>query len=313
MKRLAYFLGAALIVAGSASCDKDPVDFPIVGTFTFTGTYNTYSHGTQGWTADDQLGIFVTSDGVAQSNLLYTPAEYSKLEESEYVPGYFVYGDPVATTTFKAASEQTGLKQGEHMVYAYVPYGADNKDFTAIKLQDNGSQEYNSTSFSPDQKYNFAYAKLASPVTEYTAEAISFGDFVTPFTQITVPSPKFADKELLKGGESIDKVVITSTVDIAIADGTINLETGEITGTKSKSIEISFANEKATVEYSAWLGASLPTFYIIAATDFATANDAEYTISVTIDGKEYTATGKPFTQWGITEGNVNLYNAFTIE
>ncbi len=312
MKKSVYFLGAALVVLCAASCEKDPVDFPIVGPFTFTGTYNTYSHGTQGWTEDDQIGIFVTSDGVAQSNLLYTPAEWCKLEESEYMPGYFVYGDPVLTTTFKAASEQAGFKQGEHMVYAYVPYNAVNKDFTAVRIQDNGSQEYNSTDYAPSQKYNFAYAKLASPVTEYSAEAISLGDFVTPFTQITIPSPKFKNEDLLKGGESIDKVVITSSVDIAIADGTINLETGEISGTKSKSIEISFANNKAQVDYNDWLGASLPTFYVIAATDFETANAAEYTISVTIDGKEYKATGKPYDKW-ITEGNVNLYNAFTIE
>ena len=91
MKRFNKIVCAALAVAAVASCDKEPeiVDFPIVGDFTITAAYPSglnedysdneyYAHGTQGWTAMDKLGVFVTSEGTVQANLAYVPSEVLK-------------------------------------------------------------------------------------------------------------------------------------------------------------------------------------------------------------------------------------------
>lgn len=298
----------ALVAIVATACEKDEKDFPIVGEINMQGTYVTYVHGTQGWIKEDALGIFVTSEGKEQTNLEYAPASYSVLEESEYVPGYFMYGDPVETTTFKAVGVAAGFKQGEHNIYAYTPYNAANKDLTAVALPDNTTQVYSATEFNAGKQYVFAWAKLETPLTEYSAEVVDFGKFNSPSVAITIPA-SFGDS--FKGGEKVTKAVLTSTIDIALADGKIDLSTGEVTGTKSKSIEFTLPEEGLEVQVSAY-SSSMGTLYGAMYADWETASAAEYTLTLTIDGKEYTATGTPYTKWA-TEGNVNMYNAFKFE
>ena len=312
MKRLSYFLCAALVAFGAASCEKTPevVDFPVVGPLTLGGTYDTYAHGSQGWVEEDLLGIFVTSDGVTQSNLQYAPVEFSKLEESQYVPGMYIYGDPVLTTTFKAVGEQAGFKQGEHHVYAYTPYAAGNSDYTAIALPDNNIQEYKKGLSSADKKYLFAYAKLAEPLSEYTAEALSFGEFKSPYLNITIPFPTFESKEFA-ATDKVTKLTITSTVDIAVSNAVINLETGEISGTYGKTIELTFPDGGLELGDNPY---AYPTFQLSGFADWETAQVADYTLKITIAGVEYTATGKPADgKYMKTEGNINMWNAFTVK
>lgn len=314
MKRLSYFLCSALVVlGGAASCEKTPavVDYPIQGPLTFSGTYDTYVHGSQGWTEEDGIGIFVTSDGVTQTNLQYAPAEFSKLEESEYMPGYFMYGDPVLTTAFKAVGTEAGFKQGTHNVYAYVPYAAGNDDFTAVKIPDNNVQEYKSGLSSADPKYIFAYAKLAEPITEYTAEALSLGDFKSSYLNITIPFPTFPEDKEFAATDKVTKLTITSTVDIAVSNAVINLETGDVAGTFGKTIELTFPDGGIELGDNPY---SYPTFQLSGYADWETAQEAEYTLAITIAGTEYTAIGKPAdSKYMKMEGNINMWGAFTIE
>lgn len=311
MKKLSYFIVAATLVGGGLmACQKtEPVvDYPIQGVFTLQGTYDTYSHGLQGWIQEDEIGVYVTSEGVAQTNLKYTPTSYSVLEESSDYPGYFYYGTPVLTTTFKAVGQEAGFKQGEHNIYAYVPYSEGNQDYTAVKLPDLDAQEFQADVFVVDPKFCFAYASIKG-VKEYSAEVMDFGSFNTPFTQVTIPSPEFP--ESIVGGEKITKVVLSSTIDLSCKDATINLETGEIKGTMSKSIEVKLP--EGGVEITAGFFISAPTFFLEIASDYATAQEAEYTLTMTINGKEYSATGKPATGMFAMEGNVNLRGAFKFE
>lgn len=315
MKKLSYFLCAALVAFGAASCEKEAgvVDYPVEGPLTFSGTYDLYLHGSQGWIEEDKLGIFVTSDGVTQTNLEYAPVEVAVPEKIE-MDGktYIMYnGDPVLTTAFKALGTEAGFKKGPHYIYAYTPYSAENVDYKAVKLPDIAVQDYSSTIFCPDKKYTFANAKLTWPLKKYTPAALSLGEFVSPFTNVTIPTPQFENEELFKGGEKIEKVVLSSTIDLAVTNATINLETGEVKGTPSKSIEISFANDKAEVQYSDWSGASFPTFYLVTSADPEEALVAEYTLTVVVDGKEYSATGVPSKM--ATESNINLWHSFTIK
>lgn len=311
MKKLSYFIVAATLVGGLMACQKtEPVvDYPIQGVFTLQGTYDTYSHGIQGWTEEDEIGVYVTSEGVAQTNLQYTPTSYSVLEESSDYPGYFYYGTPVLTTTFKAVGQEAGFKQGEHNIYAYVPYSEGNQDYAAVKLPDLDAQEFQADVFVVDPKFCFAYASIKG-VKEYSAEVMDFGSFNTPFTQVTIPSPEFP--ESIVGGEKITKVVLSSTIDLSCKDATINLETGEIKGTMSKSIEVKLPEGGVEIT-KGYFGAEAPTFFLEIASDYATAKEVDYTLTMTINGKEYSATGKPATGMFAMEGNVNLRGAFKFE
>lgn len=311
MKKLSYFIVAATLVGGGLmACQKtEPVvDYPIQGVFTLQGTYNTYSHGVQGWIQEDEIGVYVTSEGVAQTNLKYTPTSYSVLEESPYLPGYFIYGNPVLTTTFKAVGQEAGFKQGEHNIYAYVPYSEGNQDYTAVKLPDLDVQKFQNDASAVDPKYCFAYAAIKG-VKEYSAEVMDFGDFKTPFTQVSIPSPKFP--ESIVGGEKITKVVLSSTIDLSCKDATINLETGEIKGTMSKSIEVKLPEGGVEITKEIF-GITAPPFFLESASDYATALVADYTLTMTVNGTEYSATGKPATGMS-SDGNVNFYGVFKFE
>lgn len=311
MKKLSYFIVAATLVGGGLmACQKtEPVvDYPIQGVFTLQGTYNTYSHGVQGWIQEDEIGVYVTSEGVAQTNLKYTPTSYSVLEESPYLPGYFIYGNPVLTTTFKAVGQEAGFKQGEHNIYAYVPYSEGNQDYTAVKLPDLDVQKFQNDASAVDPKYCFAYAAIKG-VKEYSAEVMDFGDFKTPFTQVSIPSPKFP--ESIVGGEKITKVVLSSTIDLSCKDATINLETGEIKGTMSKSIEVKLPEGGVEITKEIF-GITAPTFFLESASDYATALVADYTLTMTVNGTEYSATGKPATGMS-SDGNVNFWGVFKFE
>lgn len=292
MKKLSYFIVAATLVGGLMACQKtEPVvDYPIQGVFTLQGTYKTYSHGLQGWTEEDEIGVYVTSEGVAQTNLKYVPSSH------------------VESTTFKAIGDEAGFKQGVHNIYAYVPYSEGNQDYTAVKLPDLDSQEYKEMVFAVEPQYCFAYASIKG-VKEYSAEVMDFGAFKTPFTQVTIPSPEFP--ESIVGGEKITKVVLSSTIDLSCKDATINLETGEIKGTMSKSIEVKLPEGGVEITKGYFGGAEAPIFFLELASDYATAKEVDYTLTMTINGKEYSATGKP---GGIAlDGNVNLAGAFKFE
>ena len=104
-----YFFSAVLAIAAAVACtEKGPVDFPIQGDFTLYGEN----------VAEQEVGVFVTSEGLPQSNLLYTAAE----------------GEGAVALTAKA--EKAGFKQGNHMIYAYAPYAEAAAELTAVPAPD---------------------------------------------------------------------------------------------------------------------------------------------------------------------------------
>lgn len=93
MKKTLKFLLTAFVAVIAAGCKEDegPVDYPVTGNLNISGRYVTYLHGSQGWVKEDQIGVFVTSDGIEQANLLYEPSEICPATPNEYVEGYYSY------------------------------------------------------------------------------------------------------------------------------------------------------------------------------------------------------------------------------
>ena len=83
MKNLIKFSFVAAAIALATACDpaeQGPVDYPIEGNFTISASYSAMVHGGgYGWRIGEKIGVFVTSEGVAQANLLYTPSDTSKV------------------------------------------------------------------------------------------------------------------------------------------------------------------------------------------------------------------------------------------
>ena len=93
MKKTLKFLLTAFVAVIAAGCKEDegPVDYPVIGNLNISGRYVTYLHGKQGWVEEDQIGVFVTSDGIEQANLLYEPSEICLATPSEWAEGYYTY------------------------------------------------------------------------------------------------------------------------------------------------------------------------------------------------------------------------------
>ncbi len=304
MKTIKFVVALALTAAVFASCEKEPQDVQIVGDITLTGEYTTYLHGGNGWLENDVVGVFVTSDGFPQKNLEYKPSEVLKMVESPYVPGYFLPGDPVGNVTLTPAGTAAGFKAGEHNIYAYVPYAAGNEDLNAIPLPDLTVQNPVPDQYSPDAKYNFAYASIA-PFSEYSAAAKDFGNFKSAFVQMTVPSPDFpADVE----GKKLTKVVVSADTNIATKKATIDLTNGQIAGDSAKTIEYVFAGE-GEVLAKGFFGVSAPTLYLVLSIDEEAALATTFTFKYVVDGKEYTCSGRPVGKDSpmYMAGNLNMY------
>lgn len=288
----------ALGVMLAAGCDKDEpkvVDFPITGTFTITGQYANYPHPS--WTKEDKIGVFVTSDGVEQANLVYVASEESK--------------DEVILNPSNAAA---GFKQGEHGIYAYVPYAEGNTTYSAVKLPKIDIQEYVAGNTKTKDEYMLASAKLDEPISEFTSAPVPLGKFTQVIQNCTVGSPEFS-KEFT--GKKVTKVTLSAPVEIAPIDATINLADGKISGTMSKTIELKLPAEGFTLEVPEWAqdipGMDLPgleTMHFAVCIDSETAKETDFTLTLTIDGKEYTATGKPNVFAGM-DGHINLAGQFS--
>ncbi len=318
MKRINKILCAAFVVALAASCEKTPqvVDFPIQGDLNISGKYVNYLHGTQGWIAEDKVGVFVTSDGVEQANLQYVPSEICEASPNQYVDGYFSYeeenykAEEVALT---AVGDKAGFKQGSHNIYAYVPYAEGNASYSAVKLPKLDVQKqipYVGTYFI-DLNYLFAYAKTAAPVEEMTSANISLGEFTSPYVQMTLPSMTFP---AACEGKTITKIKISAAVDIATVESTIDLSTGEISGTKSKTIEIDLGEEGIAIakDFFGTIGSS-GTAYAVILMDFETGLNTDFTITCTVGETEYVATGKPAAAPFSGDGNLNMYGTISFE
>lgn len=268
MKHLNYLVCAALATAAAAACDNEPeiVDFPIVGDLTL------YGSSAQGaWAEGDEIGIFVTSDGVAQSNLAYVPASFD-VEES---------------VALNAKGEKAGFKQGEHMIYAYYPYSAEVTDYTKIPVDYTVQETYE---YDPYAGTDYAgmmtqaktktapFAVAKTSVSEYSSVAVSL-DFASDATLYSIEGGiSFQPTDDVVVGKKVKKVVISCDKTMAYKNATYDLTTGEITGEPVNSIEIAM---DAVLAKTYFISASAFEFVSVLSEDDAHATT--FKVEITLD------------------------------
>ena len=222
MKKNFFFSAVLAIVAAVACTEKGPVDFPIQGDFTLYGEN----------VAEQEVGVFVTSEGLPQSNLLYTGAK----------------GEGAVALTAKA--EKAGFKQGNHTIYAYAPY-AEGAELTAVPVD---YSKQSTVAFDPladDEmlaglmlSYNSTAQSVlyaTTEVTELSSAAITLPfAAVNPLTEVTVGEPGLEGTNAnAQEGKKVTKIVVTCDKPIAYTGQTLDLTTGKLVGgTAVNSIEI---------------------------------------------------------------------------
>ena len=220
-----YFFSAVLAIAATVACtEKGPVDFPIQGDLTLYGEN----------VAGQEVGVFVTSDGLPQSNLLYTAAEGE--------------GDGAVALTAKA--EKAGFKQGNHVVYAYAPYAETAAELTAVPMPDYSVQE--TAEYDPYAGTDYAgmmisYNSTAKPfysavleVKEYSSAAytLPFTEAVS-LTEVSVMEFSLSgDNANSKIDKKVNKIVVTADTPIAIKNASYDFVERKINKEDSKSIEL---------------------------------------------------------------------------
>lgn len=296
MKNLIKFSFVATAIALATACDpaeQGPVDYPIEGNFTISASYSAMVHGGgYGWRNGEKIGVFVTSEGVAQANLLYTPSDTSKVTmvtgtnywgEVETYEERSVVGDVELT----AASEVAGFKKGEHNIYAYTQYVEGATDYTAVPLPNLAAQVSDDKSW---MNYGFGYAKTAAAIKEYSSANISLGDFMVVTWPISIKGIELTDAQanIMKDQKITSVKLVSTDLDIAVTDGKINLATGEITGTKSKEIVVTFPDGGIDVKFEAGIPAiGWPDVYMIPTVSVYANIDTEK--DITTRQEEYTA------------------------
>ena len=302
MKRLNLFVCAALSVAAVACDQNEPVvDFPIVGDFSLTG--ESTNAATNSWYPGEQLGVFVTSDGVTQANLLYTPSETCSdnsvlLDETDPSSKYWMFGDPIGNVALNASAEKAGFKQGVHNIYVYSPYNAAATDVTAVPMPDLTNQD--DTAFSgvtADPAYSFVWA--SAEVEELTVAPVDLGTFNSVYFSLNTGTIELNGTPENVTDLTIVKLIITADKTIAYKNPSFNLVEGKVNG-EPASVEVKTA--LAITEGSAFdmesftmktvLGSDGPAkFYIIApaSTDDLKTMKFGFT-AVLSDGSEYVGT-----------------------
>ena len=222
-----YFFSAVLAIAAAVACtEKGPVDFPIQGDLTLYGEN----------VAGQEVGVFVTSDGLPQTNLAYTAAE----------------GEGEGAVALTAKAEKAGFKQGNHMIYAYAPYAETAAELTAVPAPDYSKQS--TVAFDPladDEilaglmlSYNSTAQSVlyaTTEVTELSSAAITLPfAAVNPLTEVTVGEPGLEGTNAnAQEGKKVTKIVVTCDKPIAYTGQTLDLTTGKLVGgTAVNSIEI---------------------------------------------------------------------------
>lgn len=284
MKR---FILLAILVIAAASCEKGVhVDYPVVGNISITGISRNSS--TSSWYPGEQIGLFVSSEGFPQNNLLYTPSETCK-DESIKVKGklYHMYGIPVGNTSLNPQGEAVAFKHGEHTIYGYSPYNPDAKDITAVPMpdltkQDNVSFIGNVT----DPSISFVWAKKT--IKEYTTANLALGTFKNEDQSLNTGAISFTDHDLV--GKKVTKVIISADKDIAYQNPTFNLMEGKINGEPS-SIEVITDLEIVTATFGA-IETSDPVRFVVACS-IDDLKNTTFTFDAYIENDIYTCSARP--------------------
>ena len=219
------FFGAVLAIAAAVACqpkDNGPVDYPVQGELKLYGEN----------VAEQQVGVFVTSEGLPQNNLLYTAAKGT---------------GAVALT---ANAEKAGFKQGNHTIYAYAPY-AEGAEVTAVPVD---YTKQATVVFDPYADIEgvaglmLCYASQTTPVYYATTEVaeLSSAAITLPFeavnalTEVTINEPGLEGANVnAQDGKKVTKIVVTCDKTIAYTGQTLDLTTGKLVGgTAVNSIEV---------------------------------------------------------------------------
>lgn len=302
MKRLKFFVLAALAISFAASCEEEgPVDFPIVGEFTITG--ESTNAATSSWYPGEQLGVFVTSEGVAQTNLIYQPSEVCEdksvlLDENDPSSKYWMFGDPIGNVTLNAKGEKAGFKQGVHKIYAYSPYDAAAADLTAVPMPDLASQDdsaFQGMTINPALSFIYASAE----VKEYSAAPINLGKFKSVYTSLNTGTIELKGAPEGVTNCTIVKLLISADKTIAYKNASFNMVEEKIGGEPS-SIELTtklaitegMAFDMESMSMKTVLGSDGPAKFAVvspaSADDFKTMKFS-FT-AVLSDGSEYVGT-----------------------
>lgn len=218
-----FFFSAVLAIAAAVACtEKGPVDYPIQGSFSLYGENVT-----------GKVGVFVTSDGIMQTNLLYNAAEGT------------------GAVALNAAGTKAGFKQGNHVIYAYAPYAETAAELASVPvdytkqatvafdpLADDPTLAGLMLSFN-SQAQPVCYA--STEVKELTSAAITLPfQALNALTEVSVGEPGLegANAEA-QVGKKVSKIVITCDKPIAYTGQVLDLTTGKLVGGKAvNSIEI---------------------------------------------------------------------------
>jgi hypothetical protein len=218
-----FFISAVLAIAAAVACtEKGPVDYPVQGTFTLYGEN----------VAEQQVGVFVTSDGLPQNNLLYTAAK----------------GEGSVALTAKA--DKAGFKQGNHVIYAYAPY-AEGAEISAVPVDFTKQATVAFDPLADDPTLAglmLSYNSQAQPVyyastevKELTSAAITLPfQALNALTEVSVGEPGLEGANAnAQVGKKVSKIVITCDKAIAYTGQVLDLTTGKLVGGKAvNSIEI---------------------------------------------------------------------------
>ncbi len=218
-----YFFSAVLAIAAAVACtEKGPVDYPIQGSFSLYGENVT-----------GKVGVFVTSDGIMQTNLLYNAAEGT------------------GAVALNAAGTKAGFKQGNHVIYAYAPYAETAAELASVPVDYTKQATVAFDPLADDPTLAglmLSYNSQAQPVCyastevkELTSAAITLPfQTLNALTEVSVGEPGLeganADAQV---GKKVSKIVITCDKAIAYTGQTLDLTTGKLVGGKAvNSIEI---------------------------------------------------------------------------
>lgn len=279
-----YFFSAVLAIAAAVACtEKGPVDFPIQGDFTLYGKN----------VSEQQVGVFVTSDGLPQTNLLYTAAKGT---------------DAVALT---AKAEKAGFKQGNHVIYAYTPYSEAAAELTAVPMPDLANQNL-TLNVVPDwaigtgmedmfavKTSDFAPFQIAkAEVKEYSSAVINLPFEAPVATQVI----QFSEISFPEGsgalvGKKINKIVVSSDSVIGYTEATYNYVEAKVVSTPVKSLTLTVDME--ITEVAAVVGKAFAFATSLTEAELATV---KFTVEVYVDGAKYVKADYGMSSYGAFPG-----------
>lgn len=279
-----YFFSAVLAIAAAVACtEKGPVDFPIQGDLTLYGEN----------VAGQEVGVFVTSDGLPQSNLLYTAAE----------------GEGAVALTAKA--EKAGFKQGNHVIYAYTPYSEAAAELTAVPMPDLANQNL-TLNVVPDwaigtgmedmfavKTSDFAPFQIAkAEVKEYSSAVINLPFEAPVATQVI----QFSEISFPEGsgalvGKKINKIVVSSDSVIGYTEATYNYVEAKVVSTPVKSLTLTVDME--ITEVASVVGKAFAFATSLTEAELATV---KFTVEVYVDGAKYVKADYGMSSYGSFPG-----------